>query len=338
LSCPAAQTLTSASGQPIVGTFTVPTASGGTPPITTTCSPASGSMFPVGSMTVSCTATDAQHNTARCTFVLTVVAALRLGVTHLLAFGDSITAGELSNGTTVTPIDPSEAYPAVLAGLLKERYPGQSIVVVNDGKTGETAALGAFRLPSDLAAYHPDALLLLEGINDLHGSVGPAGIPATIAALNAMMVSARDRGVRVIVGTLLPARPGALLPGTVALITPFNAQLVPVATADGALVVDLYTAFLADMPDWIGPDGLHPTAAGYEELARLFFDAIVKNFEATSAVAPPRRAAPIERAGSDPSRAGTRPGDGSTPSGCRPYPASWIETCPARPQFLRRSE
>jgi lysophospholipase L1-like esterase len=331
-------TLTSAAGQSVVGNYGAPAATGGTPPIAINCSPTSGSVFPLGSTTVSCTATDAQHNTARCTVVITVAASPRLSVTNLLAFGDSITAGEISNGIAVTPIDPSEAYPAVLARLLKQRYPGQSMTVVNDGKSGETAAQGADRLPRDQAAYHPDLLLLLEGINDLHGSVGPAGIPPAIAALNTMMVDARSRGVRVIVGTLLPANPGALLPGTVALIAPFNAQLVPVAAADGAVIVDLYSAFLADMTDWIGPDGLHPTPAGYQELAQLFFGAVVKNFEVPSASAPPRRAAASERAGPDLLRAGTRPGDGSTPSAYRPCPASWIETCPVTPRFPHKNE
>jgi hypothetical protein len=83
----------------------------------------------------------------------------------------------------------------------------------------------------------------------------------------------------VIVGTLLPATPGALLPGTVDLIDPFNTQLVPMALANGALVVDLHSAFAADVPDWIGPDGLHPTIAGYQEMAQLFFDTIRTSFE-----------------------------------------------------------
>ena len=51
------------------------------------------------------------------------------------------------------------------------------------------------------------------------------------------------------------------------------------ALANGALVVDLHSAFAADVPDWIGPDGLHPTIAGYQEMAQLFFDTIRTSFE-----------------------------------------------------------
>ena len=41
-------------------------------PVTVTCSPASGSFFPIGTSTVTCTATDAASNTSECTFTVTV--------------------------------------------------------------------------------------------------------------------------------------------------------------------------------------------------------------------------------------------------------------------------
>jgi lysophospholipase L1-like esterase len=281
LACPAALKLSSNTGQAVVGTF-APTVSG-TPtlPVATNCAPPSGSAFPVGSTTVSCTASDASHHTAQCDFVITVVSAPRLNVATVLAFGDSITAGAVSDGTILTPIDPSIAFPGQLATLLNARYPGQAVVVINDGRIGETAAAGALRLPHDLAQYHPDVVIVLEGINDLHGSVGASGIAPTVEILRTMITDARSAGVAVIIGTLLPARPGALLPGTVALIAPFNADLAPAAVAEGAIVTDLYSAFEANTAEWIGPDGLHPTEAGYHELAQLFFDALTSHFETT---------------------------------------------------------
>jgi len=105
-----------------------------------------------------------------------------------------------------------------------------------------------------------------------------------------MIQEIRRAGIPILVGTLTPANPGALPPGTAALIVRFNAQLIPLAQASGATVVDLYSAFLADVPDWIGPDGLHLTAAGYNEMAQLFFDAIRTNFDGrAAAVLRPRR-------------------------------------------------
>jgi lysophospholipase L1-like esterase len=65
---------TVASGTPT--TFATPTATDlvdGTVPVT--CSPASGTTFPVGATKVTCTATDAAHNAATATFVVTVTPA-----------------------------------------------------------------------------------------------------------------------------------------------------------------------------------------------------------------------------------------------------------------------
>ena len=53
-------------------TYTVPTASDNCPGATVMCSPSSGSSFPRGVTTVTCTATDASNNTASCTFTVTV--------------------------------------------------------------------------------------------------------------------------------------------------------------------------------------------------------------------------------------------------------------------------
>src|SRR5215211_2379193 len=49
-----------------------PLASDNCPGVTTLCSPASGSFFPVGTTPSTCTATDAGGNTATCVFTVTV--------------------------------------------------------------------------------------------------------------------------------------------------------------------------------------------------------------------------------------------------------------------------
>ena len=54
-----------------VATFTT-TASDNCPGVTVLCNPPSGSCFPVGTTTVTCTATDASGNTATCSFTVTV--------------------------------------------------------------------------------------------------------------------------------------------------------------------------------------------------------------------------------------------------------------------------
>jgi len=66
-----APTATSTDGNPVKVQVST-TVAGGTPPVTTTCSPASGSLFPVGSTPVACSAVDALKATASCNTVVVV--------------------------------------------------------------------------------------------------------------------------------------------------------------------------------------------------------------------------------------------------------------------------
>lgn len=73
ITCPSNVTVVGTPGDPgAVVTFPPPTASDNCPGVTVVCSPASGSTFPVGTTTVTCTATDASGNTATCSFTVSV--------------------------------------------------------------------------------------------------------------------------------------------------------------------------------------------------------------------------------------------------------------------------
>jgi hypothetical protein len=56
----------------VVVTYPAPVASDNCPGVTASCNPPSGSCLPVGTTTVTCTATDTSGNTATCTFTVTV--------------------------------------------------------------------------------------------------------------------------------------------------------------------------------------------------------------------------------------------------------------------------
>src|SRR5262245_47794 len=101
ITCPVTVSEQSPSGQSTPVTYGSATAVDGTAPVTIACAPASGSLFPVGSTTVTCTATDAQQRTDRCTFPIVVTAPPRLATTRFLAFGDSITWGENGLATSI---------------------------------------------------------------------------------------------------------------------------------------------------------------------------------------------------------------------------------------------
>jgi lysophospholipase L1-like esterase len=290
--CPADVTVQSSSGVAIPVNYPAATASGGTPPVTIVCSPPSGSLFPVGLSKVACVATDAARLSSNCTFSVTVQAPPHLAVTRFVSFGDSITEGKLGDGTLLGP----DSYPANLESMLKARYTAQaqSISVKNEGCSGETAVAGTscgggvVRLPGVLIADNPQALLLLEGANDLSGG-DSAAISPLIDALRTMVRQAKSRGVVVFLSTLTPVRQNGTPPrgnGGFLLTPPANDQIKSLAMSEGAVLVDSFAGFGSSPDPYIGPDGLHPTLAGYQKLAQIFFGSIGTSLEGVASLIP----------------------------------------------------
>jgi lysophospholipase L1-like esterase len=303
--CPANMTVANVVGGSQAVSYALPTVTGGTQPVGITCTPASGTMFNVGATTVSCTATDASARNAQCTFTVTLNAALILGATKFVAFGDSFTEGEDGRSLRLIPhaIDPVGTYPYLLEGLLNDAFTGQAIKVMNFGRSGEPIDSGRQRLTGVLRSVRPQALLLLHGYNDLLGSCKvsqgrDANSPQCSAAINEVVSSyrkmiqdAKAQGVGyTFASTLTPS--GTYVPApniredrrlASSAITTVNAKLVPVIQAEGATVVDSYAAFVGHESEYIGDDGLHPRRAGFQALADTFFAAIKATISTTPA-------------------------------------------------------
>jgi lysophospholipase L1-like esterase len=297
LTCPSRVEATANDGAGASVTFAIAT-QGGTQPVAFECSPAAGE-FSVGETHVVCNARDAASQTATCDFLVVVVVPPKIAFTRFDAFGDSITEGVVSlTPTLLQRLAMPEAYPAKLENLLATRYTSQTITVVNQGVGGERLATGRKRLPGVLDKDHPDVVLLLEGINNIR-EVTTAELADD---LDRMVVTARRRGVQVMLATLLPISSSReqKMPGTMADIRALNGEIVRIADKyRTGPVVDAYSVFSAS-PSLIGSDGLHPTAEGYNRLAEVFFDAIKSRYEVA---APPdtltavRSIAPVQATG-----------------------------------------
>jgi lysophospholipase L1-like esterase len=284
ISCPASLS-SETTAVPAIVTYQPPTVFGGKTPVAITCSPSSGSTFPAGATVVSCTAMDAQARTDACTFSITVTVAAppRIGATRYVAFGDSITEGKL--GPAAYHSDPRFSFPDAYAKMLYDqlaaRYTAQTIEMFNEGIGGNQVHGGAppdgvTRLPGVLTADTPDALLLLEGVNDLINGDSVANVAA---GLRDMVREARRRGIVVFLATLLPQRAGGSRSGHSEQIVPANDAIRGVAAAEGAVLVDLYAAFGGSPDPWIDADGLHPTADGYRKIAETFLAEIRRRLE-----------------------------------------------------------
>ncbi len=215
----------------------------------------------------------------------------RLSRTKFLAFGDSLTAGEVTNpigqwgvgsgewGGLIHKqvIVPAASYPAQLQSQLSTRYLSQasSIRVVNAGVAGENLFRAAVRFEGALSENDSEAVIIMHGLNNLGGD--GTDVPTTL--IRGMVQTAKARGVRVFVGSMVPTVAGRLRSQNVTLLETYNAKLRQMSVEEGVVFVDLYATLLPEALVVIGADGLHPTETGYRRIADLFFAAIGSELE-----------------------------------------------------------
>ncbi|HYE86997.1 MAG TPA: GDSL-type esterase/lipase family protein [Vicinamibacterales bacterium] len=270
--------------------FNAPPPTDGQGSVNVTCSPNSGFTFPIGTTPVTCTATDSLNRTATCTFNVTISRIPQISHTKFLAFGDSITAGEVTvplgaffNGDGrihKQVLVPAAAYPSVLLRTLQGRYSSQAgaFVVANYGVAGEKAINARDRFTAALNAVRPEVVLLIHGHNDIPGGNDGAASGAA-REMEIMVQEARLRGMRVYLSTIAPPRSTGNRPIEQRWVDDFNGRIRVIAARQGVRLVDVYAALITDVPRYIGVDGLHPTEAGYAKIADTFFQVIQSELE-----------------------------------------------------------
>ena len=253
--------------------------------MTVACTPPSGSVFQIGSTPAECVATDQRQRIDTCLFTITLTAPPKISLTRFLAFGDSMTAGEVDAPNTVRglAVHPELSYPTDLRIELANRYTSQTITVRNEGRSGEAVVAGdaSRRLSFLLASGQYDVVLVMEGANDI-ASRDSRDISRAIDALRGMVRDAKNRGLRPFLGTLPPETGLART-----LVAPFNAQLKGMAESENVPVADVFDAFGGDF-SLLGNDGLHPNVAGYQKIADTFFNVIKHNLELPPTASPTR--------------------------------------------------
>jgi lysophospholipase L1-like esterase len=215
-----------------------------------------------------------------------------LSITRFLAFGDSFTEGQNGRPGRFGErfVDVPNSYPTKLERLLNTEYPGQSIVVANRGFGGELIEDGLRRrLPDVLGRERPEALLLLDGYNNLLAECRPrdAATQGCLREIDRIVATTREYihvarmpgfGVKYIfVSTLTP--PGPYVSGNdrriaADAIVQTNARLSDAVREEGAILVDSYRLFAGREAEYVDDDGLHLRPAGYEAVAQAFFAAI----------------------------------------------------------------
>jgi acyl-CoA thioesterase-1 len=118
-------------------------------------------------------------------FLMTAADAASAAFVHIVAFGDSATAGYL--------VPRSDAYPAQLQAALRKR--GYDVAVANEGVNGDTIA-GALRRFDQAIAPGTNIAIIEVGTNDLRAGASMQTVRARLAEL---IRSLRARGIEVLV-------------------------------------------------------------------------------------------------------------------------------------------
>jgi acyl-CoA thioesterase-1 len=174
----------------------------------------------------------------------------------LLALGDSLTAG--------WGLTPDQAFPTLLEKMLAED--GCSVRIINAGVSGDTSTGGLTRLPwllSGPADERSDMALVALGANDGLRGIDPAVMEESLSAILERLK--QDNIPTLLAGMLAPPNFGAEYAET------FNAVFPRLAERYGVTLYPFILEGVATRPELNQPDGIHPNAAGAEEIAKRLY-------------------------------------------------------------------
>jgi acyl-CoA thioesterase I len=171
------------------------------------------------------------------------------GDIRIVAFGDSLTAGY------GLPLD--EAYPALLERWLEER--GWSVTMVNSGVSGETSA-GGVRRAAFIRDLDPDIVLFGLGGNDALRLLSPDELEQNLRTAITTLRSGERMPIILLLGMRAPGNADP------AYRQAFDAVYPRLAQEFGFALVPFFLEGVALDPRFNQADGIHPTAAGYEQI------------------------------------------------------------------------
>jgi lysophospholipase L1-like esterase len=145
---------------------------------------------------------------------------------------------------------------------------------VDRGIGGQTTAQMVLRMMSDVVALRPRVVHIMGGTNDIAGNTGPMTAQMTSGNIEAMIDIAQRHRIKVLLGSIPPAAQFPWSPAieTRSAIAALNRRLQRLARRTGATWVDYHPALddgRGAMKPGLAGDGVHPTEAGYDAMARV---------------------------------------------------------------------
>ncbi len=176
---------------------------------------------------------------------------------RIVAFGDSLTAG--------LGLSADDAFPAKLEAALREK--GVDVAITNAGVSGDTTTGGLARLDWTLGGP-VDGVIIELGANDALRGVDPA---VARSALDEIITRLKAREISILLtGMLAPPNMGPEYGAA------FNSIYPNLADAHNVLLYPFFLDGVAGSPRLNQPDGLHPTAAGVDEIVARILPSVEK--------------------------------------------------------------
>lgn len=206
--------------------------------------------------------------------------------TVLLFQGDSITdCGR--NRNVVTANNPGAlgtGYPLLLASVLRERHPDRDFQVFNRGISGNVVPDLQARWQGDTLDLKPAILSILIGVNDVWHTLGKSPADEVVKSYEAGYAALLDRTktalptARIVVLEPFVLRTGSVTEAWFPEFDQLRVACRRVADHAGARFVPLHEMFqkraAKTSPAYWAADGVHPTAAGHEAIARAWIDVV----------------------------------------------------------------
>lgn len=181
--------------------------------------------------------------------MMLVAIVARAAAPDILVFGDSISAGY-----GLSHVD--QGWVELLRAKLKVQ--GYGYQVVNASVSGETSAGGLARLPRALELHHPEVVIIELGGND---GLRALPIDQMRANLSKMIDLSTAAGARVLLlGMRIPPNYGPQYTAQ------FQAAFAAAAHDKKVPVVAFFLVDVAQAPDLMQADGIHPNELGQPKL------------------------------------------------------------------------
>jgi acyl-CoA thioesterase-1 len=182
---------------------------------------------------------------------------------HVLAFGDSLTAGY--------GLPPGLGFAPQLEDMLRRN--GVRAFVTNAGVSGNTAAQGRARLKWTLDGLKakPDLAIVALGANDMLRGLPPS---RTRADLDAIVTELKRRGIPVLIAGMLAAP--NLGPRYRA---EYDAIFPALAREHGAALYPFFLAGVAGNPSLALPDRMHPNFQGIKRMVSGITPTVLRALE-----------------------------------------------------------